>query len=228
MAISNPALIKFFDTAKHRSFSSGEIVLRGEDPSGVVCIRKGFVAVYSISDEGNRYVHVLYKEGELFPLIWALQDIRRKVFYEAASDVVVAESPREDFLAFIKKDARASYDVLAQLAKQFYIFADSLDNLQYKSAHERVAYRLVFLASRFGERHGKSVIIKAPLTHELISESINLARETVSREIEGLEKKNLIGRRQNYIVIKNIDQMAREFSQPVTLDLWGLMPAADA
>jgi CRP-like cAMP-binding protein len=198
------------------------VVLRGDDPSGVIYIESGFVEVYSISDDGDRYVHIIYKKGEIFPLVWALKDVKRRIFYEAVSDVVVAEADRDDFLKFIKSDPKITYDVLSQLAQQFYIFADRLDNLEYKSARERVAYRLAFLASRFGEKQKKSVIIKAPITHELIGGSINLARETVSREIEKLEKRNLISRRGGLIVIKDIQKLAKEFSEPITLDLWGL------
>lgn len=222
MSLTSPKLIDFFNSAKQKKYATGELVLRGENPSGVVCIQKGFVKVYSISDEGDTYTHIIYKKGEIFPLIWAIHDIRRKIFYEAASELVVAEAQKNDFLEFIKKDPEVTYDVLSQLAQQFYIFADRLDNLEYKSAHERVAYRLVFLASRFGERQGGMVTIKAPLTHELISESINLARETVSREIEKMEKDGLISRKAGYIVINNIDDMSREFSEPITLNFWGL------
>ena len=222
MAITNQSLIKFFDSARQKRFTAGEIVLNGEEPTGVVYIQKGFVQVYSISDEGNRYIHIIYKDGELFPLIWALNNVRRRIFYEAISDVMVAEAPREDFLDLIKKDAAAANDVLRLLAGQFYVFADRLDNLEYKSAPEKVAYRLAFLASRFGERKGSSVVIKAPLTHGLISESINLARETVSREIEKLERRGILGYDGKYIVVKDIDKLGDEFSEPITLNLWGL------
>lgn len=222
MAITHPSLVGFFNSVRQRQFSAGELVLSGENPSGVMCIQKGFVKVYSISDEGDQYTHVIYKEGEIFPLIWAINGVRRRVFYEAASNAVIAESQKEVFLNSIKKDAEVVFDVLQQLAQQFYIFTDRLDNLQYKSAHERVAYRIMFLASRFGERVGKSVIIKAPLTHELIGGTINLARETVSREIEKLEKDGTISYQGRYIVINDIDKLGKEFSEPVTLNLWGL------
>jgi CRP/FNR family transcriptional regulator len=220
--ITNPSLIEFFDAAKQKKFSAGELIMTGEDPSGVVMVMKGFVDVYSISDEGDRYVHIIYKSDEIFPLIWVFRGIRRRVFYEAMTDVVVAEAPKEQLVKLLKSRTEASFDVMSQLAEQFYIFADRLDNLEYKSAYERVAYRLVFLASRFGEQSGGSVIIKAPLTHELIGQSINLARETVSRAIEKLEKAGLIGRKDNFIVIKDIEKLGREFSEPITLDLWGL------
>ena len=222
MTITNRGLIEFFNSGRQKKFSAGEIVLRGENPTGVVYIQSGFVGVYSISDEGNRYVHIIYKPGEMFPLIWAFNDVLRRVFYEALSELVVAEVPKEDFLKFIKQNTGAANDVLKQLANQFYVFADRLDNLEYKSASEKVAYRLMFLASRFGKRQGKAIVIKAPLTHELISESINLARETVSREIEKLEKLGIVSHSGKHIVINDIGKLSHEFSEPITLNLWGL------
>lgn len=222
MAISNPDLLSFFQSARQKKFASGEIVLLGEDPSGVDLIVQGFVSVYSISDEGDRYAHVIYKSGELFPLIWVLNGKRRKVFYEALSDVVVAEADKSQFLKLIKTDPQITFDVLEQLSQQFYIFADRLDNLEYKSAKEKVAYRLMFLASRFGEREGNSAVIKAPLTHAVISETVNLARETVSRELEKLEKAGIISSEGQFLTIKDITKLGEQFSEPITLDLWGL------
>jgi len=187
-----------------------------------MCIQQGVIKVYSISDEGDQYIHVLYKTGEIFPLIWAIKDVKRRVFYEATTQSKVAEVSKEEFLKFIKKDTDVLYDVLSQLAEQFQVFAERLDNLLYKSAHEKVVYRLMFLASRFGVREGNKIVIEAPLTHELISETINLARETVSREIEKLEKNKLIARQSGLIVIIDINKLTKEFSEPISLDLWGL------
>lgn len=216
------SLVKFFKVGIERSFAAGEVILYGEEPTGVIYIKEGYVAVYSISDEGHRYLHVIYKPGEIFPLIWVFKNLHRRVFYEAVTAVSVLEMPKNNFLNLVQRNLSAANEVLAQLAEQFSIYADRLDNLQYKSAKERLVYRLLFLASRFGEQQGSKIIIKAPVTHELIAQSVNLVRETVSREIEELEKQNIISRHRSHIVINDITELARQFSEPVSLDLWGL------
>jgi len=215
-------LADFFAKGRQKQFSAGELITTGEAPSAVFYIRSGFAKVYSISDAGDRYVHLLYKQDEIFPLIWALKGTTRRVFYEAASPVSAWAVSKSDFLDFLKTKESGAYAVLEQVTEQFRIYADRLDNLQYKSAHERVAYRLLFLAARFGSRHGGGYIINAPITHELISESVNLTRETVSREIEKLTKKGLISRSGGQIILKDINGLAQEFSEPMSLDLWGL------
>lgn len=218
----NRTLITFFSGGKAKRYAHGDLILRGEEPDAVYFLESGFVKVYSISDSGDKYIHIIYGKGEIFPLIWAIKNIKRRVFYEAISDVKVWAVTRDRFLIFSKSDAKIAYLVALQLAERFRVYADRLDNLQYKLANERIVYRLLFLASRFGKPKGKYTIIKAPLTHELIADSINLARETVSRELEKLEKDKLIGYHQRYLVLKDIKSLAKLFSEPITLDLWGL------
>lgn len=215
-------LSSLFQSGVSKRFDAGQLIMNGQDESGVFLITEGFVKVYSISDEGLEYLHVIYKKNEIFPLIWALRDTRRRVFYEAVSTTTVTEISKKTFNDALKNDGSPSHQILAQLAEQFNIYADRLDNLQYKKAYEKVVFRILFLAGRFGSKTPAGWLIKAPITHELIAQSINLARESVSRQIEKLETKGYIEYRQGQILIKDIKALSREFSEPVSLDLWGL------
>jgi CRP/FNR family transcriptional regulator len=215
-------LVNFFASGDEESFVNGEIITHGDYPSGVFLITSGFVKVYSISDKGDKCIHIVYQSGEVFPLIWAFNGIRRRVFYEAITNVTVQRVARDKFLKSVETNLELSRKMLSELSKQFMIYADRLDNLESKDAHERITHRLLFLAGRFGVKQGSAVIIKAPITHELIAESINLSRETVSREMEKLEGKKLISKTGKYIVISDVAAFADQFGDPVTLDLWGL------
>jgi CRP-like cAMP-binding protein len=217
-------LAGFFATGRREKFSKNEVILAGDENSAdIFYIERGEVKVYSISDNGEEYVHVIYKETDIFPLIWALKNRRRRVFYEALSPVVVFRMPKDNFLTYIEQNTNTvSYELINQLAEQFNIYADRLDNLQYKSAHEKVVYRLMFLAYRFGKKDGDNIVIDAPITHKLIADSVNLARESVSREFEKLEAKSLVKIKKGKIVITDVNKLSEEFSEPVSLDYWGL------
>jgi CRP/FNR family transcriptional regulator, cyclic AMP receptor protein len=218
------ALEKFFLNGRSVRTSKGQVVLRGDDDNpDIYFVGKGFIKVYSINDEGEEYLHIIYKQGDIFPLIWIFRNRRRRVFYEAMTDSVVWKLPKTHFLDYIKaKTDPVSFSVIEKLAEQFNIYADRLDNLEYRNAGERVVYRLLFLASRFGQKSDDKIIIEAPITHKLIAESINLTRESVSREIERLSKAGLIGSQNGKIIINSIEKLSQEFSEPVTLNLWGL------
>ena len=205
-------------------YSKGEIILTGDSDSiDAHFVGKGFVKVYSINDGGEEYIHIIYKSGDIFPLIWTLKGLKRRVFYESMGSSVIWKIPNQTLVEHLKENTDSiTYSLIKQLADQFSVYADRLDNLQYKSAYERVVYRLLFLAGRFGKTSGESIIIEAPVTHKSIASSINLARESVSREMELLASKGLIDNIAGQIIIKDVSGLSKEFSEPVRTDYWGL------
>ena len=182
---NNEQIMRFFRKGRPFRFSRGEIILRGNsEPTGVYCVDKGQVKVYSINDAGDEYIHIIYRHGEIFPMIWAFKNIYRNVFYEAMESSLLWMIPRDTFLKFAQSSLQISYGLLQQMIEQFNTYADRIDNLEYKRADERVIYRLLFLAGRFGTRHGGSMTIEARLTQQDIARSINVARESVARALE--------------------------------------------
>jgi CRP/FNR family transcriptional regulator, cyclic AMP receptor protein len=189
-----------------------EVILSKNDTDPPIYqIEDGFVKVYSISPRGEEYVHLVYKTGEVFSLTWLLKGKMQDVFYEALTDVRLRCVAKEDLLKLIQTDAQAAYTLLEQLAEQFRVHINRLDNLQFRHAHERVAYRLQSLAERFGVARGQKVTINAPFTHQLIADSINLTRESVSREIEKLEASGIVNYSEHKIVINSIKRLILEF-----------------
>jgi CRP-like cAMP-binding protein len=224
MSSSNP-IPDFFKSGRLVRYRKNEIVLPGtSDTPDVFYIADGFIKAYSINDEGENYIHLIYKTGEIFPIEWAVRNQRRLIFYEALTPCRLWKVSKESFMHRVKETSEPfSLSLIEQLAEQFSLYADRLDNLEYKSAHERVVYRLFFLASRFGKKEGNKVTIKAPLTHHVIAESINLARESFSREFEELIDKGLVTMEKGEIVLTDIKELSREFSEPPSLDYWGLL-----
>lgn len=218
----DPVIRRLFTKGQPLTYAKGDRIL-GYDPhpDGIYYISTGYAKLYSISDTGDEYVHIIYGPGELFPLVWAYLDIHSEaLFYEAISDCVVWRISKEWFNHFVTTRAHIAYAVSVQMAQQFRVFSDRIDNLEYKKASERVAYRILLLASRFGIHDGKSILIEPPITHEIIANSINLARESVSRELEKLEHTGIIQRNGHQIRIDDIEKLAASISRPIDLSSW--------
>lgn len=212
-----------FKKGRRLNFDNHELILRaGETPAGVYYLARGYVKVYSITEHGVENIHIIYKSGEVFPLIWAFKGLVRSVFYEALGLCEIYVLPRDDFMELVGSSADFNRELLAKTVEQFYVYADRLDNLEYADAGERVVYRLLFLAGRFGIKTGQKVIIEAPITHQHIAESINLARETVSREIERLDREGLVAQDKRRLVLKDIKRLEAIIGEPTSLNLWGL------
>jgi CRP-like cAMP-binding protein len=217
-------LRRLFTKGQPITAARGEIILGHTTvPDGVYFIISGYVKVYSISNQGDEYIHIIYGPGEIFPMMWAYLNVQpESMFYEALVTTVVWKISRDWFEEFIKTRLDISYAMSMQLAQQYRVYNDRVDNLEYKKASERVAYRVLFLGSRFGTKTPRGVLIDLPITHEVFANTINLARESVSRELEKLEKQSIIEFRDHHILIMNVESLGSQLSRPVDLERWYL------
>jgi CRP/FNR family cyclic AMP-dependent transcriptional regulator len=219
----SPSTSKFFKKGIPDYYKKGALILGIDpEPNGVYYIDSGFVKVYSITDGGEEFLHIIYSHGEIFPLVWAYVGIQSELYYEAVTDTLTWRISKEQFTSYIESNLDGSNGIAKQMALQFHIYSDRLDNLEYKKSAERVAYRLLYLAGRFGLRQGTDMVINAPITQELIASSINLARESVTREFTILEHKKIIEHSKNHIIIKDLRRLRAQLSEPTSLKYWGL------
>lgn len=82
---------------------------------------------------------------------------------------------------------------------------------------------IFFLTARFGKpyENGSYILCKF-FTHKLIGDTVNLYRESVSREIAKLQEQKLIGRLDNQILVYDVTKLANELNWPISTNLWGL------
>lgn len=202
---------KFFEERKPIFLKKNEIILRpDQNPPGIFYIQKGSIKVYYITEEGEEKLHIIYTAGEFFPLIWIFQGTLKSVYYEALESSILRCAKKEEFLDFLKSDPDALIFITTYLAKVVSIFVERVNSLEITNAYSRFVSRLLFLAERFGiKKYGKT-IIDIPITHKDIANSINMTRETASREFEKLEKKGLAGYKDRKIVIRDLRKLERE------------------
>ncbi len=196
------------------TFAKGDILMGNDDkPDGIYYIDAGFIKIITISDTGEEFVREILGKGELFPVTWAYLGLEPdNLFYQAIASTTIWRLSRDTFNEFMVSSIALSHAFAQQVAQQFLTYSYRVENLEFKKAGDRVAYRLLFLAQRFGSQQGKSVTINAPVTHEMVAASINLARESVSREMEKLVQQKLVKNDNHRIVINNIEALAERYN----------------
>lgn len=200
----------FFETGQEQQIAKGQIILGwGEAPTNIYFVKQGYIKAYSIGNDGEEFIHEIYKANELFPLTWAYLGIPRNIFYEALGESVVFCVPLHKFHQFALSNVTASHALAQQTAHQLHIYSDRIDNLEYKKPGQRIAYRLLSLAERFGKHLRQGIVIDGPFTHQVIADSINLARETVSRELQQLEQERIIAYRNRQIVVIDTENLKK-------------------
>lgn len=198
------ALVDLFKGGTRLTYKKGEYIIRpGEHPSSVFYIEEGLVKAFNISKYGEENLLIIRKEHEIFPLIWALTGEEKDINYEALAPTVVWRLDLQTYLDFLHHHTTALPPLLDMVTEMYRIHSLRILNLEYRTVRERLISFLLTMADRFGEEHKDSVVIKVPLRHQDIASSINASRETASRELSKLEKKDLIGQKNSYLVLKN-------------------------
>lgn len=198
-------LVGLFQSGSRLTYDKGEYVIRpGEAPAHVFYIEEGLVKAFNISKYGEENLLIIRKDQEVFPLIWALTGQEREIIYQTLSPSVLWRIDRQTYLSFLHSHPSALYPILNMVTEMYRIHSERIINLEYRSVRERVISFLLTMSNRFGEQTPEGLLIDVPLRHQDIASSINASRETASRELAFLERKNLINNKKSYILLKDV------------------------
>lgn len=213
---SKKLLTSFFKDGELLDVSKTQVVYdSGASSKSIFYVKKGFVKSYTITSEGDFNILSFYGPNSIFPLAPALRkttntkpfDISGDVYFECMVDSSIYKRNTEDFLKFIEKKPLIYKELIYQLMRNYSMYSSRVGSQQFKLASERVVYQLLMLASRFGEEAQEGVIISMPLTHQDLSDSLAMARETVTREMEKLRQNGYIESKDKHIIIHDLETM---------------------
>jgi len=207
------SLNRFFSKCSQLKYKKGEIIVRGgETPKGVYFLRKGFTRLFNVSAKGEELTKIIYKPGDIFPFIWAINETPNDYFLEAMTSTNLCRAPRSEFIKFLENNPEAFWELTSRILVRFNGILSRMDYLVFGNAYSKVASILVICAERFGKKVGESIIIQVPLTHNDIARLIGLTRETTSIEMKKLEDIGFIKHKGRFISIENIKKLKREFT----------------
>lgn len=204
-------LTALFRDGRQLLYNRGDTIIRaGDTPSGVYFLAEGWVQVYSLCDDGETNIIRSLASGDVFPLEWGISGRLHDVTFAALHTTKVLRISREKFAAMISQQPRIAQAMSQTLVNYYFQLSRELENLPYRSARERVVFRLIALAEQFGDFRDREVIIKLHVPNEYIARSSNMTRETASREISRLHHKGILRHRGGYIIIKDLEALKSE------------------
>lgn len=218
VSISNPArsqpqkdksINSYFSDGKLMCFKAGETIINGfDEPEGVYLIKEGFVKACSTSHDGHANLVFIHAAGEFMQIPWALNGLHvTGLSYVALSEVKILRSSKDKLRLTMGNNMWLTQEVLNQAVNVIAFYTQRIQTLEFRTARGRVIAQMLFLAERFGRQNGDRVIIEAPITHQDISDSINMIRETASRALEDLFNEGLIGQDDHLFTILNLEKL---------------------
>jgi CRP-like cAMP-binding protein len=201
----------FFYSHTRIQYKKGEVIIRPEDePSGVYLIEWGFVKAYSITKYGEENLLLVRGSGSVFPLIWAFTGEHRSISYEAMEETSLWRVSKSDYQDFLNKNPETMPIILDMAIEAYRLHSERVMTLSYRTARERIVSFLLVTANRFGVEIEKGCItIMAPFRQTDIASSVNATRETTSRELNLMRKKNLIKTQDGKITLCDISALEK-------------------
>jgi CRP-like cAMP-binding protein len=201
----------FFAKTKLQYHKKKTLILHPNDtPSNVFYLKKGYVRVYRISEEGEELTLTILKPGDFFPLTYGINNVKNPYYLEAITALELWRVPQEQFLQFVKSDPEVLYELTTRILVRFDGVLSRMGYLVFSNAYIKVATTLLICAKRFGEQVGDDIVVKVPLTHRDIATIVGITRETTSLEMKKLEKQGFLGRQGRLYTVKNIKQFEEE------------------
>lgn len=202
----------FFSGFKSFHYKKGETILRSGDlAQGVYLLKKGFVKLCSVSEQGKELTLIIYRPGEFFPVVWAFFGRRASIYsFETLTSVDIQRAPREEFMEFLTSNPDVFMDVTKHIITRFQIALRRMEYLTFGNASSQLASVLLICAKDFGTAIDAGIEIQVPFTHKDLANLVGVTRETVSIELKKFERAGLIRNRKRRIIIKNQKKLEKE------------------
>jgi CRP/FNR family transcriptional regulator, cyclic AMP receptor protein len=183
-----------------RNHPANQIILLENDwGSSVYFILEGWVKIRTYNLDGKEVTLNILGKGEVFGEMASLDEAPRSTDVMTLVPTVIANLPSQDFVQLLEAEAQAGIR-LAQLMARRLRQVNRRLRLRESDSTSRVADVLLFLADGQGVRGNQGIEIPN-LPHRELSSLSGLARETVTRVLSKLEKKGLIQRQQDVLLI---------------------------
>lgn len=209
--ISLTKLDSFFRDYKLLKHNKRDMILHPDDlSSSVFFIKKGYIRVYRLSEQGEELTLTILKPNDFFPLTYGLHNTSNPYYLEAITELEFYRAPKEDFLTYIRKDPTLYMDLTTRLVIKLDGVMTRMENLLFSNAYTKVATTLLICAKKFGIEQNGKIFIRVPLTHRDIATMVGLTRETTSLEMKKLEKDGFIIKMGRNLAMQNMKVLKQQ------------------
>lgn len=200
-------VLKAFSAATHLSTYPGGAVLfvEGQTPRGALVLCSGKVKLSTTSRDGKVLILKMAEPGEALGLSAVISATPYELTAETAGPCQVNFIDRESLMKLLDKYGELGLHSAQALSREF--------QSAYRDIHELVLARsstgkLARLLLSWGGDHEREagtreIRIRSSMTHEEIAQMIGSSRETVTRLLSELKKRELIRLEGSTLVIRN-------------------------
>lgn len=209
-----PQAVEALDSIKYTSvYPPGSLLfVQGQMPRGVYILCTGRAKISTCSNEGKTLILKIAEAGEVLGLSATILGKPYEVSAETVEPTQVNFVKREDFLRFLNEHGEACLHAAQELSEKYHAAQKEIRSLGLsQSASEKLARLILDWYQNGTEKAQRDLRLKLFLTHEEIAQMIGTSRETVTRLLSDLKKKQIIQIKGSTLLIRNktaLEEMA--------------------
>lgn len=194
---------------RQHTLPKGQLVQSLSDHTNLHAIEAGYVKRYLITSDGRKSVQNLYGPGDVFPMTPVYEAAfginvysgPEQYYYEAVSKLTIRSLGIEHLLSALNANPLLYRDLFYAAGVRLNSYIHRMEDRSLHSSLYRIAHLLNFLGQHFGIETADGLAIQLPLTHQQISELLDLTRETVSRDMARLRERGMIDGTKNIVIL---------------------------
>ena len=163
----------------------------GDPAQSVFYLRRGFVKLTSLTEDGRELILRLHQTGEVFGELCHCTGERREQAI-AMEDSEIVELSFDEFISHLQSNRPAFLLFLSNVAQQLSAAYDQIQTLSFSSTMERLVRTLGRLADEFGEPDGEWIRLTHYFRQDDLAQMIGARREVVSTLLNQLREQGLI------------------------------------
>lgn len=183
------------------------LFIQGDEADRFYVLLEGWVKLYRVSEDGAQALVTVVAPGETFAEAAMFASERFPVCAEAVGAATVLAISRRRFTASLAADPQIALLMLASLSARLRHLVERIEQLQVKSAPQRLAH---FLARLCTQTSGPA-IVELPFAKVLVAERLGMRPETLSRALVALRAHG-VRANGNQVTIADIQRL-RAFCQ---------------
>ena len=201
----SPEILGLFNAIGHPSIFPGGALLfvEGQMPRGAYILCGGKVKLSTTSRDGKVLILRIAGPGEVLGLSAVVSSTSYELTAQTAMPCQVKFVEKDSLIRFLAENGEAGLRSAQALSREFQsAYQDIHDLVLARSSAGKLA-RLLLSWTPLSENGAREIRIRSGLTHEEMAQMIGSSRETVTRLLSDLKKKQLIRLEGSTLVIRN-------------------------
>jgi CRP-like cAMP-binding protein len=194
-----------------RKYKKGEHIIKQGTKAGLVYILvEGRVGIQAQSKEGLRTTLIFHEAPHIMGHVELWRDKPSLANVVAIEKCEALELSKKDYLTFLQSNHQLTINMVKSLSNLIYDTARNTHVRMFGEVDHLIANTLCSFARLYGEQRASGVLIQREISKSELAAILGVARQTVIRALQGLERDGLIQVEGKDVLIPNLEALQQK------------------